>query len=198
MAGNLDWGSLAARVIGLGAPILGGALGGPLGAAAGRILADALGAGEPTPASVNAVLVERSVDPASAAEAAQKAESEWLAALAEIGRAQVSEVGETQRAEIGSGDLLQRWWRPVYALELSLFECPAFAVTLLHALWIGHETGINGFGSLSALLMTYFGARFGVLGVYVSGRTREKQAMATGEVAPSLIRELAKTFVKKK
>jgi hypothetical protein len=87
---------------------------------------------------------------------------------------QATEVAATQRAELGSSDPLQRWWRPIYALELSLLECPAFTATLLHALWIGHEAGINGFANLSALLMTYFGARFGVLGVYVSGRSREK------------------------
>ena len=40
----MDWKDLGARVIGLGAPLLGEALGVPLGAAAGRILADALGA----------------------------------------------------------------------------------------------------------------------------------------------------------
>ena len=46
--------------------------------------------------------------------------------------------------------------------------------------------------------MTYFGARFGVLGVYVNGRTREKQAGMTGEAPPSLIGSLAKAVVKKK
>ena len=133
----MDWSDIAGRVIGLGAPILGGALGGPLGAAAGKILADALGAPEPTPAAVGAALDQ---DPSMAAIAAQQAESEWLTALAEIGRAQVAEVGATQRAEIASEDPLQRWWRPLYALELSLLECPAFAITVLHALWIGHDT----------------------------------------------------------
>ena len=82
------------------------------------------------------------------------------------------------------------------AEELSLLECPAFALTLLHALWTGHEAGIGGFANLSALLMTYFGARFGVLGVYVTGRTREKQAGATGQLPPSLIGELLKAVVK--
>jgi hypothetical protein len=82
--------------------------------------------------------------------------------------------------------------------ELSLLECPAFALTLLHALWNGHEAGINGFASLSALLMTYFGARFGVLGVYVTGRTREKQTGVAGEPPPSLISTLVKPTVKKK
>jgi hypothetical protein len=110
-----------------------------------------------------------------------------MSALAEIGKQQVSEVGETMRAEVTSEDLLQRWWRPIYALELSLIECPAFALTLLHALWNGQEAGINGLASLSGLLMTYFGARFGVLGVYVSGRTREKQTAITGADAPSII-----------
>jgi phage portal protein BeeE len=84
------------------------------------------------------------------------------------------------------------------AVELSLLECPAFALTVLHALWSGHEAGIGGFANLSALLMAYFGARFGVLGVYVTGRTREKQASATGELPPSLAGELLKAVVKKK
>jgi hypothetical protein len=194
MALNTDWGELAAKVIGLGAPILGGALGGPLGAAAGKILAGALGSVEPTPAAVDAAL---DTDPNAAAAAARKAESEWLAALAEIGKAQVAEVGATQRAEIASDDPLQRWWRPLYALELSLLECPAFTITLLHALWLGHDAGINGFASLSALLMAYFGARFGVLGVYVTGRTREKQADSTGELPPSLIGELVNALTGK-
>ncbi len=69
--------------------------------------------------------------------------------------------------------------------------------TLLHELWFGHEAGINGLAGLSALLMAYFGARFGVLGVYVSGRSREKQASATGELPPTLIGDLLKALKKK-
>jgi hypothetical protein len=173
------------------------AAGGPLGAAAGKILADALGVAEPTAAAVNSA-IDQAADPAAAADAARQAESEWLAALAEVGKAQVAEVGATQRAEMASGDPLQRWWRPLYALELSLVECPAFALTLLHALWIGHDAGINGFASLSALFMAYFGARFGVLGVYVTGRTREKQAGVTGELPPTVIGALLKALTNKK
>ena len=63
---------------------------------------------------------------------------------------------------------------------------PGFAFTLLHALWTGHDAGINGFVNLSALLMGYFGARFGVLGIYVNGRGKEKQASATGDRQPSV------------
>jgi hypothetical protein len=83
-------------------------------------------------------------------------------------------------------------------MELSLIECPGFVLTLLHALWTGHESGINGMVNLSALLMAYFGARFGVLGVYVSGRTREKQVGATGELPSSALGEILKAVVKRK
>ena len=195
---KLDWKDLAQTVVGLGAPALGLALGGPLGASAGKILADVLGVAISTPEDVQAAIVRRVDDPNNLAEAAREAESEWLAALAEIGRAQVAEVGATQRAEIGSDDKLQKWWRPVYALELSLLECPAFVVTLLHALWSGHQVGITGFADLSGLLIAYFGARFGVLGVYVTGRSREKQACSTGQAVPSVVNEVLKSLVKKK
>jgi hypothetical protein len=46
--------------------------------------------------------------------------------------------------------------------------------------------------------MAYFGARFGVLGIYMSGRTREKQASATGELPPTLIGELLKALARNK
>jgi hypothetical protein len=191
----MDWSDLAKTVVGLGAPLIGEALGGPFGAAAGKILAAAFGASEPTPVAVQAAIA--SVDPTVAAAGAAKAEAEWAQALAQIGKAQVEAVGQTQRAEIASSDPLQRWWRPLYALELSLVECPAFVTTMLHALWVGHEAGINGFANLSGLLMTYFAARFGVLGVYVSGRTREKLAGA-GESLPSIVEQVVKALAKKK
>lgn len=191
----MDWGDLAKTVVGLGAPLIGEALGGPFGATAGKILADALGAAAPTPAAVQTAIA--AADPTVAAAAAAKAESDWAEALAQIGKSQVEQVGQTQRAEIASNDPLQRWWRPLYALELSMIECPAFSLTLLHTLWSGFAPGINGFASLSGLLMAYFAARFGVLGVYVSGRTREKLAGA-GDIAPSLVEQVVKAITKKK
>jgi hypothetical protein len=198
MTMDFDWKDLTQTVIALGAPALGSALGGPLGGLAGKILADAIGAAEPTAGAVKQAIDERGRNSDVLMEAALKAESEWQRALVEIGKAQVAEVGQTQRAEIASEDRLQRWWRPLYALELSLIECPAFAATLLHALWKGHEAGITGFVSLSGLLIAYFGARFGVLGVYVSGRTREKEALATGELAQGSVAKMVKALVKKK
>ena len=186
-----DWDELAEQVVGLGAPLIGGALGGPLGAAAGKILADALGAGEATPDAVKAMIAAKGDDFATVQAAAREADAQFAIALAQVAQQQVREVAQTQRAEISSPDLLQRIWRPTHALELSLVECPLFSLTLLHALWTGFEPAISGFGALSGLLIAYFGARFGILGVYVAGRSREKIATATGEVMPGLIRGLA-------
>jgi hypothetical protein len=192
----MNWSDLARTVIGLGAPLIGQALGGPFGAAAGKILADALGASEPTPAAVQDAIA--GADPAIAAAAAAKAEAEWAEALAQIGKSQVEQVGLTQRAEMVSGDMLQRWWRPIYALELSLLECPGFALTLLHALWTGHQAGINGFANLAGLLMAYFAARFGVLGVYVSGRSKEKQCLATGQPIEGAVERVTRAVTRRR
>lgn len=68
----MDWGDLAKQVIGLGAPLLGSALGGPLGGAAGQILATALGSASATPGAVQATLP--TADPAKVAEA----EARWI------------------------------------------------------------------------------------------------------------------------
>lgn len=192
-----DWTGIAAKVIALGAPVLGTALGGPLGGAAGAILANALGV-EPEPATVGASLSETTTADETAARATvQAAEAEWAKALAQVGAAQVNAVGETMRAEAASGDPLQRWWRPLYALELTVIECPAFALALGHALWDGTADRINGFATLSGLLMTYMAARFGVLGVYVSGRSREKCA-ERGQPSGGVIGEIVKAVTKKK
>jgi hypothetical protein len=64
----LDWGDLAKTVVGLGAPLVGEALGGPFGATAGKILAQAFNAPEPTPAAVREAI--STSDPALAAAAA--------------------------------------------------------------------------------------------------------------------------------
>jgi hypothetical protein len=193
----MDWAAVAAKVIALGAPVLGTALGGPLGGAAGAVLASALGVA-PEPAVVGASLSETAAsDEAAARAAVQVAEAEWAKALAQIGAAQVNAVGETMRAEAASGDPLQRWWRPLYALELTLFECPACALALGHALWDGTADRINGFATLSGLLMTYMAARFGVLGVYVTGRSREK-CTAKGQSPGSVLGDIVKAVTKKK
>ncbi|WP_398470342.1 3TM-type holin [Tardiphaga sp.] len=189
----MEWGDLARQVISLGAPMLGTALGGPLGGIAGEILAKTIGAASSTPASVQAALP--AVDPNKLAEA----EAQWaemIRAEAETQRAAITETQATIRAELASEDALQRWWRPAYALELTV-ECGALWAVLMHEFWTGDIQTINALVNATALLATYWGFRFGVLGVYISGRTREKVSAVTGQDAPGMIEKLVKTVLAK-
>jgi hypothetical protein len=191
---KMEWGDLAKQVIGLGAPVLGTALGGPLGGVAGEILAKAIGSAVATPAAVQAQLP--AADPTKLAEA----EAQWaqmIQAEAETQRTAISETQATIRAEIASDDPVQKWWRPAYAFELTL-ECAALWAVLMHEFWTGDIQTINALVNATALLVTYWGFRFGVLGVYISGRTREKVSALTGQDAPGMIERVVKAVVKKK
>jgi hypothetical protein len=190
----MEWGDLAKQVISLGAPMLGTALGGPLGGVAGEILAKAVGSVTITPAAVQTALP--AADPTKLAEA----ETQWaemIRAEAETQRTAIAETQATIRAEIASSDPVQRWWRPAYAFELTL-ECAALWIVLVHEFWTGDIATINALVGATTLLVAYWGFRFGVLGVYVSGRTREKVSAATGQDAPGGIEKLIKAVVKKK
>lgn len=190
----MDWSDIAKQVISLGAPVLGTALGGPLGGAAGKILADVIGAASATPRDVEAAL------PSLSAERLAEAESRWaevIRAEADAQRVAISETQATIRAELASDDLVQRWWRPFYALEL-IFECAALWAVLVHEFWTRDLQTINALIGASGLLIAYWGFRFGVLGVYVSGRTREKVSALTGADAPGPLGQIAKSLMKKK
>ena len=103
-----------------------------------------------------------------------------------------------RRVEWSNGAVAQAF----SAEELTLLECPGFAAVLGHGLWDGRTEIINGLADLSGLIITYIityiAARFGVLGVYVSGRSREKQAALTGGIVPSLVAEVVKALGKRK
>ncbi len=186
---TMDWNDLAKQVIALGAPLLGTALGGPLGGAAGQILAGAVGASAPTPEAVRQAL------PSAAPEKMAEAEARWAEALraeAEATGVAASETQRTIRAELAADDAVQRWWRPLYAIELTL-ECAALWAVVLRAFWIGDIGVLNTLLNATALLVAYWGFRFGVLGVYMTGRTREKLCAVTGQNPTGALGGLVRT-----
>jgi hypothetical protein len=203
----MNWPDLGGALIKAGAPIIGRALGGPLGGvigdAIGGVLADALGT-EASPEAVGDALAKTPAGELQGKLAGAEAEAlaRWPA-LAEIVKADVEAqvralgyVNETMRAEAASGDLVQRWWRPAYALELIL-ECVAVWIVALA------DLKFNG-GKISAfvlsaqgLLTTYWTARFGVLGVYVGGRSIEKLAGVAQQVSPGAMDRMARAVRRK-
>jgi hypothetical protein len=190
----MNWIDVGRQLIGLGAPLLGSALAGPLGNAAGQILAEALGMPAAQAPEVGAALPNAS--PLAIAEA----ENRWVEVVraeAETQRAAIAETQQTIRAEIAADDVVQRWWRPIYAFELTL-ECAALWSVFIRDFWMGEFRTINALVGATALLVAYWGFRFGVLGVYVSGRSREKQTALTGEIAPGVFEQLLRSLAKKK
>lgn len=189
----MNWNELARQVVGLGAPLLGTALGGPLGSAAGKILADVLNASVATPDAVGSAL------PSASAEKLAEAEARWVELMrteAETQRAAIADTHQTIRAEMASEDPVQRLWRPLYAIELTL-ECAALWAVMVHEFWTGDVQTINALVSATALFIAYWGFRFGVLGVYISGRTREKVACVTGQDTPGVLDRVVKAIRRK-
>jgi hypothetical protein len=198
----MNWHDLAGPLIKLGAPTIGTALGGPLGGmiggTIGNILGSALGV-PPTPEAVDKAIKDTPApelqDKLAAAEADAQAK---YPALAEIAKAEAeaqaktaAETAVTMRAELTAGDPLQRMWRPLYALELTA-ECAALAVVIIRDLWGGDVGVLNAASQATALLLGCWALRFAVLGVYVQGRSREKEATITGQLAPSVIDRVVK------
>ena len=78
------------------------------------------------------------------------------------------------------------------------FECAALWIVLVHGFWFKDLTAINTMIGATGLLVSYWEFRFGVLGVYVSGRTCEKMSLATGQDTPGVLDRVINKVVKKK
>lgn len=202
----MDWTGLAGSLIRAGAPIIGGALGGPfgsvIGSTLGGVLSNALGTAN-TPDAINSAINTLSPDQLqeklSAAEA--EAQAKWPA-LAEMVKAddeaqsrEIDALQATARAEAIASDPVQRWWRPFYAIELTI-ECILMWVIVIADLVIGSGKVAGLFVQNSGVIITYWGARFGVLGVYVGGRSYEKVAAIKSPnetlLTPSVVDKLVK------
>lgn len=190
----MDWKAIAGKVIAAGAPILGQMLGdalpvpfgGAMGRWAGEYLAQMLGV-EPTPDAVSSAI--DTMPPEVVSNAIARAESEavakWQAiadiakAQAEVGKTQVEQVNETIRGETAAGGGWLGAWRGIHAWELTL-ECPCWAATIIYSVIVGGGTSVNELAQASGIIMTYWAARFGVLGVHVWQGSNERQVAMVG------------------
>lgn len=178
---GIDIGDLAKQIIGLGAPVIGAALGGPLGGAAGQILAKTLGAPSAEPEVIQSTIQTMPAEDVRAAVAT--AESQWQTELAKLGAVQVSEVNQTMRAEIAAAAARpDGWWgnwrtQLAQTLVLETFVWPAVIVYAI----VFSPTASSALFQAGGLIMTWWGARFGVLGVHVWTGSAERRTAITGE-----------------
>lgn len=187
----------------IGGP-LGGAAGGAIVGEVVKMAAGALGV-DATPGAVqDAVTNGNPADIAAKLQAAEdEAAAKWpaMAQIAishdELAKTQIAAVQDQMKQELAAAhDLppvlqtlvlfLAAIWRPLYALE-GLVECAFFAAflyrVLARAFFVDGEEGnlpllISLTPFLTAIVLPYMAARFGLLGYYMRKRTEEKMADA--------------------
>lgn len=189
----MDWRELGAKLIKVGAPaagtILGGPIGGTIGGIVGNVIAAELGV-EATPDAISTAIDTMPAGQVAAALSAADQKivaqygylTELAKAQADVGKVQVEAVNETIRAEAqagaAGGDGWWGKWRAVHAIELTA-ECPFWAGIIMYAIVSGSGMATN-LATASGLVMAWWGARFGVLGVHVWQGSNERQAAITG------------------
>ncbi len=178
----MNWGDLGKTLIGLGLPTLGTALGGPLGGAAGKMLADALGTSA-TPEAVSKAIVS---DPVAQQKMAE-AEIEWaktVAAFAQSATDQSAGINETMRAELAGG---VSWyhWRHLNGFTVQLYAL-AILVGFCTAMWAGKPSTAD-YVLLMGVVTGVFLALCALNGYVAMDTTRRTTAAAAGTEAGTLL-----------
>jgi hypothetical protein len=194
----MDWRDIAGPIAAAGAPTLGKILGdllpipggSILGEWAGKAVAEALGV-EPTPEAVAEAVATKPAPEVAAALAPLESEAivKWRA-QAEVGKAQVEAVNETMQAEAKRADGWWGQWRTQLA-QMLVLECPVWVGLIVGCIWFGKVTELV---SLQGLIMTWWGARFGVLGVHVWTGSTERRTAMTGQPVAGAIAGVVKAI----
>lgn len=204
----MDWKSLAGTLIKAGAPIIGGALLGPLGAGAGDILggivASALGV-ENTPEAVNNAILNG--DPSAVNAALSKADSEaaakWdaiariAASMAEVDKANTEQINETMRAETAAGVSWYHWRHLIG--YVTVMWAVAVMPPFVWQLWKADAVALAAVTTALTAATTFFGV-LAALNGYVAQDTNKLKGIAiTGEQpAGGVVSSIVKAVTKKK
>lgn len=198
----MDWKSLGGELIKAGAPVIGTAILGPMGGTIGGILGDivarSLGV-ENTPDAIDNAI--KTMPPDQLAAKLSAAESEAVArysflteqakAQADVAKVQVEAVNETIRAEASANNGWWGNWRILLAWTL-VMETIMWPPVMVYCI-VFAPASLTAFVAASGVIMAWWGARFGVLGVHVWTGSNERQAIVTGE-APSVVKTIAKAI----
>lgn len=204
---EFDWKPIAGAVIKAGAPVIGGALLGPMGASVGGllggILANALGV-EPTPEAVgNAIATQDpGVVKAAMASADSEAVAKWEAItsiahdMAEVDKINISQVNETIRSETAAGVSFWHWRHLIGYMVLIWFAIP---IPAFIRLTFQYDSGAAM--QLTAMItacIPLYGFMAGLLGYVAQDTTKLKSIAMTGEQPTSGAASIAKAIVPKK
>lgn len=190
----MNWGDVATTIAPF-APTLGGLLGGFIpfpgagaaGQAIGTVIARHFGV-EATPEAVSKAITTTDNDVVIARlnAAAEEAKAMWPA-LADIEKAMVAAslgVNETMRAELGHEHWFFNGWRPAAGWLFGFFAA-LDGIVLIIAVWRagwGDPVLLNSVKDAQFLAAAHLGALAAVVGVYIIGRSNEKQTALTAGV----------------
>lgn len=175
---DIDWKKVGNKLRGA-LPVLGGALGGPLGATAGGVIADFLGVDN----SPEAVMTALDDPKAILALKKAKLESDTQITLAYIAseNEKLKIVNNTMQTEANSFDAFVRRWRPFYGYCLAVTWTIQMVLTTIYigsALTnpeVDFAAAIAPLVSVYTILAGMWTVALTVLGVSVHNRTKDKQ-----------------------
>jgi hypothetical protein len=171
------------------APMLGGVIGGPPGAAVGAVIASVFGGDSNDPEGLEK-LIKADPDAAvklKAIEANNKVELEKLmmqkaANDLAADTARLESVNSTMRVEAGSGDKWQRRWRPFWGFITGI----AFFLQILVIMYAIVIIPLQAPGIIVALasLDIFWAVPLAILGVSAYHRGKEKRVLAGENIKP--------------
>ena len=176
--------SIAKKIMGIGLPLLGAAVGGPAGGAVTNLIANALGV-QSTQEKIDQAL---SSDPDAylklkKLEQDHKVELESLVLSAET--AQQAEINKTMRDEAKSEHFLQWSWRPFigYTTGLQFLAIGGALSFFILQVAMGHGFEKDAISNLSSIIQAFipiFVMQLAVLGVGSAGRALQKWGWKPG------------------
>lgn len=184
------------------APLLGTLIGGPAGAAIGRVIAGQYGT-KPEPAEVLAVIKADPEAQIKLTEILLNHQETWLQMhfqhdqkMAEEDSKRLESVNATYRSELAQEDLYTKRWRPTYgyamAFSWTVLMLATAASIIYITFWHPVNTGeiFKGLAELYSSMIVLWTVALSVTGVSVYQRSKDKQGALTRQPEAALIDKL--------
>lgn len=182
---DIDWQKVGNKLKGA-LPVLGGALGGPLGASAGGLIASVLGVDNSPEAVMTALNDPNAILELKKAELESNTQITLAYIASENERLKI--VNNTMRNEANSFDAFVRRWRPFYGYCLAVTWTVQMILTTVYIGGALTDPNVDFAAAIAPLVSVYtilagmWTVALTVLGVSVHSRTKDKQISAPAKV----------------